>query len=86
MSWSTSTEPGANKVSSPSITTLSEPSATQGETPSGQELSKLCGSYSVGQVDGVRCSEESKGEGKEKMMFGNIWAVNGRCVWKSLRD
>lgn len=42
--WPMETVPGASSVSSPSRTTLSEPSARQGDIPAGQELSKLWGS------------------------------------------
>lgn len=38
------TVPGENRVSFPSRTTLNEPFARQGDTPAGQELSRLCGS------------------------------------------
>lgn len=64
--WSRETVPGANKVSSPSSTMLSEPSARQGDTPTGQELSKLCGSYKR-----VIVRQGAEGEGMECEMLGN---------------
>lgn len=94
MSWSMYIEPGANKVSSPSITTLSEPSATQGETPSGQELSKLCGSCPVrwivcgSKIRKKKREEVIKRSARMFMCFSEAWLAKkcGRlCAIRSLR-